>query len=79
MAGITEYEQIGGTIDGVSFVPLLRGKSPADRPEKLRELAQVLTDFLKGAGALLPTDKRTGKHVEYPIAHAGDSFLEKEK
>jgi len=25
MAGITEYEQIGGEIDGISFVPLLKG------------------------------------------------------
>lgn len=134
MAGVTKYEQIGGTIDGVSFVPLLRGKPPADperpvfwhfpntygeppyssvrkgdwkliyqhvtgklelynlrddigekenlaadRPEKLRELAQVLTDFLEEAGALLPTDKRTGKRIEYPITHVGDNFLEKEQ
>jgi len=128
MASVAEYEQIGGTIDGVSFVPLLRGEPPADpqrpifwhfpntygeppyssvrkgdwkliyqhvtrklelynlredigeeknlaadRPEKLRELAQVLTDFLEEAGALLPTDKQIGKRVEYPIAHVEDS------
>jgi len=133
IAGVTEYEQIGGTIDGTSFVPLLCGKPPADperpvfwhfpntygeppyssvrkgewkliyqhvtrklelynlredigekkilavdRPDKLRELAQVLTDFLKETGALLPTDKQTGKRIEYPIAHAGDSILEKQ-
>lgn len=27
MAGVTQYSQIGGVIDGVSFVPLLKGKS----------------------------------------------------
>jgi arylsulfatase A-like enzyme len=34
MAGVTEYEQIGGVIDGVSFVPLLRQEEgfPNDRP-----------------------------------------------
>lgn len=26
MAGITEFEQIGGEIDGISFIPLLKGK-----------------------------------------------------
>ena len=30
MAGVKQYEQIGGTIDGVSFVPLLNQKPPAD-------------------------------------------------
>jgi arylsulfatase A-like enzyme len=128
MAGVAGYEQIGGTIDGVSFMPLLKQEPPADperpifwhfpntygepphssvrkgdwkliyqhvtrklelynlredigekknlsaeQPEKLRELAQVLTDFLKEAGALLPTDKRTGRRIEYPIAHVADS------
>lgn len=34
MAGVQEYEQVGGPIDGVSFVPLLRaeGGYPKDRP-----------------------------------------------
>jgi arylsulfatase A-like enzyme len=34
MAGVLEYEQIGGVIDGVSFVPLLRQEEgfPNDRP-----------------------------------------------
>ncbi len=34
MAGIDTYEQIGGKIDGISFVPLLKGKKPAipERP-----------------------------------------------
>jgi arylsulfatase A-like enzyme len=34
MAGVEEYEQIGGVIDGVSFVPLLRQEEgfPKDRP-----------------------------------------------
>jgi arylsulfatase A-like enzyme len=33
MAGVTDYAQIGGTIDGVSFVPLLKGTPgyPRDR------------------------------------------------
>ena len=44
----------------------------ADQPEKLRELAQVLTDFLKESSALLPTDKRSGQRIKYPIAHVGD-------
>ena len=33
MAGVTGYKQIGGVIDGISFVPLLNGKPPAD-PER---------------------------------------------
>lgn len=34
MAGVADYEQIGGAIDGVSFVPLLKGTEgfPANRP-----------------------------------------------
>ena len=31
MAGVTDYKQIGGPIDGVSFVPLLRQQA-ADYP-----------------------------------------------
>ncbi len=30
MAGVTQFEQIGGTIDGISFVPLLNQQPPAD-------------------------------------------------
>ena len=34
MAGVKNYDQIGGKIDGVSFVPLLKQKNgyPKDRP-----------------------------------------------
>lgn len=122
MGGIKKYEQIGGKIDGVSFVPLLKGagKYPKDRPifwhyphtydrfpyssvrkgdwkliyfhidrklelynlredigeennlakenpEKLNELAKVLTDHLKECSAQMPVDKTTGKEVEYPV------------
>ncbi len=121
MAGVAKVEQIGGTIDGISFVPLLNQKPPADplrpifwhfpntygeppyssvrkgdwkliyhhadrrlelyhlkedigekqnladsEPEKLQELADTLTDFLRSADALMPIDKTTGKIVEYP-------------
>jgi len=121
IAGVEAYTQIGGTIDGVSFVPLLQQRPAADpqrpifwhfpntygeppyssvrkgdwkliyqhvtrglelynlkddigekknqaaaQPEKLRELADTLTDFLRTAGAPMPTDKTTGKTVEYP-------------
>ncbi len=38
----------------------------SENPEKLRELAVILTDFLKESGALMPMDKTTGKPVEYP-------------
>ncbi len=127
MAGVTEIEQIGGKIDGISFVPLLKQTRPADpnrplfwhfpntydqppyssvrqgdwkliyqhvtrklelynlrddigetknlatdQPERLRQLAQVLTDFLEESGALLPTDKSTGNVIDYPIAHVPD-------
>lgn len=37
-----------------------------DNPEKLAELASVLTDYLKKVDAQMPTDKATGKPVEYP-------------
>jgi len=121
IAGVTKYEQIGGTIDGVSFVPLLKQQPPADpqrpifwhfpntygeppyssvrkgdwkliyhhadrrlelynlkqdigekqnlaarEPEKLREMADTLTDFLRSAKAPMPADKTTGKTVQYP-------------
>ena len=34
MAGVTEWKQVGGVIDGVSFVPLLKqtGEYPRERP-----------------------------------------------
>jgi arylsulfatase A-like enzyme len=35
IAGVRRYRQIGGKIDGVSFVPLLRGKRPVDRDRPL--------------------------------------------
>ncbi|GAB5522802.1 MAG: sulfatase [Roseivirga sp.] len=38
-----------------------------DQPEKLKELASVLTDHLKKVDAQMPTDKATGKLVEYPL------------
>ena len=121
MAGVTKIDQIGGVIDGVSFMPLLKQKPPADperplfwhfpntygeppyssvrkgdwkliyhhadrrlelynlktdigerqnlaaaQPEKLRELADTLTDFLRNVKAPMPVDKTTDKIVEYP-------------
>ncbi len=38
-----------------------------DEPEKLKELASVLTQHLKEVQAQMPTDKATGKLVEYPL------------
>lgn len=38
-----------------------------DQREKLKELASVLTDHLKKTDAQMPTDKATGKLVEYPL------------
>lgn len=38
----------------------------AEEPEKARELAQILTDHLIAVEAQMPTDKLTGKQVEYP-------------
>jgi len=37
-----------------------------EAPEKLKSLAQELTDHLKSVNAQMPTDKRTGALVEYP-------------
>ena len=37
-----------------------------DAPEKLKSLAQELTDYLKKVDAQMPIDKRTGALVEYP-------------
>ncbi|TMM58034.1 sulfatase [Maribacter algarum] len=36
-------------------------------PEKLKELATTLSDYLKGVNAQMPIDKETGEVVEYPI------------
>ncbi len=124
MAGITEYNQVGGVIDGESFVSFLRGKKQPrqNRPifwhypntyggalyfcyssmrqgdwkliyrhvdrslelynvkddisekndlsrkesGKLKELVKVLSDFLRDTDAQMPTDKSTGRPVEYP-------------
>ena len=38
-----------------------------ENPEKLNELAKVLTDHLKECSAQMPVDKTTGKEVEYPV------------
>lgn len=37
------------------------------QPVKLKELATVLSNYLKQVNAQMPTDKRTGKLVEYPL------------
>jgi arylsulfatase A-like enzyme len=37
-----------------------------ENPEKTRELAKVLSDYLKNVDAQMPVDKRTGEKVEYP-------------
>ena len=127
MADINDYRQIGGTIDGVSFVPLLKqeaGHPKRDRaifwhfphtydqppyssvrkgdwkliyhhadgrlelfnlrediseqnelsnkePRKLREMAGVLSDFLRETRARLPIDKATGKKIVYPVELLG--------
>jgi arylsulfatase A-like enzyme len=36
------------------------------RPEKLKEMAGILSDFLKEVGATMPLDKATGKPVPFP-------------
>ena len=121
MAGVNDYEQIGGVVDGVSFVSLLNDSRERiqDRPiywhfpntydqppysvvrqgdwkliywhagqemelynikddisekndlsttetERLSEMAGILSDFLREAGALMPTINETGKTVPYP-------------
>jgi arylsulfatase A-like enzyme len=38
-----------------------------ENPEKARELAAILSDYLKEVDAQMPVDKRTNKAVEYPI------------
>ena len=123
IAGVTDYEQIGGVVDGVDFSPLLRDETlagyPTDRPlywhfpntygeppyssmrrgdwkliyqhvtrrlelynlredlsekgdlaarhpDRVRELATLLGDFLRETGAKMTLDKATGRPVEYP-------------
>jgi len=122
MAGVSEYRQIGGTIDGVSFIPLLKREAGHPRgqraifwhfphtydqppysavrqgnwkliyhhadprlelfdlnvdigeqndlkeaePAKLREMAGVLSEFLRRTDARLPIEKATGKQIAYP-------------
>jgi len=38
----------------------------SQNPEVVKALAELLTDYLKGADAGMPLDKETGKVVEYP-------------
>jgi arylsulfatase A-like enzyme len=126
MAGVSDYQQVGGVVDGVSFVPLLRGqpgyptrralywhypnhwgpKGPGigpsssirrgpwkliyyhadgryelfnldedlgeehnlaeEQPEKRRQLAAQLRDWLQKTDALMPIDKQTGKPIPLP-------------
>lgn len=121
MAGVKDYEQVGGIIDGESFVPFLKGKTDKKQnrpifwhypntydqppyssvrqgdwkliyqhvtgelelynikndisekidlskkePQKLRELATVLADFLRESAAQLPSKKTTNKAIPYP-------------
>jgi len=42
----------------------------AERPALVKELALILTDHLKSAGAQRPVDKRTGRAVEWPAEAA---------
>ncbi|MBN2128540.1 MAG: sulfatase [Sedimentisphaerales bacterium] len=123
MAGVEACRQVGGTIDGVSFVPLLKredGHPKGDRavfwhfphtydqppyssvrkgdwklichhadarlelfnlrediseqndlsteePEKLREMAGLLSEHLRETKARMPIDKATGRPVAYPV------------
>lgn len=121
IAGVEHYEQVGGKVDGVSFVPRLRGDRgyPANRPiywhfpntydqppyssvrrgdwkliyhhatrklelfnlkqdlserndlsrrepVKTRELAGILSGFLRETKASMTQDKVTNRPVEYP-------------
>ncbi|MCP4375367.1 MAG: DUF4976 domain-containing protein [bacterium] len=36
------------------------------KPEKVKELAKILSDHLRESGALMPIDKRTKKEFPYP-------------
>jgi len=122
MAGVREYKQYGGKVDGKSFVPLLRGESglskvrpifwhsphyyrkqepfsavrkgdfkliyhhadtrlelfnvvedisetrnlAQENPEKVKELAKILGDYLREAGGQMTIVKDTGKPVPFP-------------
>lgn len=37
-----------------------------ENPEKTKELAKVLTDYMKGVDAQIPSDKKTGERIPYP-------------
>ncbi len=39
----------------------------SEEQDKVREMASVLTYYLKSVKAQMPLDKATGKQVEYPI------------
>ena len=39
----------------------------AENPAKVKELAGLLSSYLKETNALMPVDKTSGKPVEYPI------------
>ena len=41
-------------------------------PEKAKELAKVLSDYLKDVDAQMPVDRQTGQIVEYPIEGLGE-------
>jgi len=121
LAGVSDYKQVGGIIDGKSFVPYLKGKTnkiqtrpifwhypntydqppyssvrvgewkliyqhvsaklelynlktdisekidlAGKKPEKLLEMAQVLSVFLRESDAQLPMNKNTGRLIPYP-------------
>lgn len=36
-------------------------------PDRVKEMASILTDHLKGVKAQMPKDRNTGKQVEYPV------------
>jgi len=44
-------------------------------PNKLKELAKTLSDFLRESGGQMPVDKRTKKRVEYPDELPGGGTL----
>lgn len=121
MAGVSEYEQLGGVIDGESFVQYIKGNAEkqqtrpifwhypntydqppyssvrvgdwkliyqhvqqdlelynlksdiaettnmaTNEPVKLKEMAGILSDFLRESEAQLPVNKKTKKIVPYP-------------
>jgi len=121
MAGVSEYEQVGGVIDGESFVQYIKGNAEkqqtrpifwhypntydqppyssvrvgdwkliyqhvqqdlelynlksdiaettnmaTNEPVKLKEMAGILSDFLRESEAQLPVNKKTKKIIPYP-------------